>query len=181
MLHRNSARTPVWASALCLILATGLTGCASKNPLMQEPAAATAASTATPTPSKPDVNSAALSPPANAGVEHSKSRGFFSFLKPYKIDVHQGNFVSQEMLAQLKEGMTQDQVRFVLGTPLLTDIFHSDRWDYIFRLQKGKGEVLTSRVTVFFKENRLQRFDGGNLPTEEDFLTLIVNTPPAKK
>lgn len=84
------------------------------------------------------------------------------------------------MLAQLKEGMTQDQVRFVLGTPLLTDIFHTDRWDYIFRLQKGTGEVLASRVTVFFKENRLQRFEGGNLPNEQDFLTLIVTTTPGK-
>lgn len=182
MLPRNSDRAPAWASVLCLVFATALVGCASKNPLMTEPAAAKANSSSSSSTStagkKPDASSTTLTP--NAGVQRTAGRGFFGFFTPYKPDIHQGNFVSKEMLAQLKEGMTQDQVRFVLGTPLLTDIFHTDRWDYIFRLQKGTGEVLASRVTVFFKENRLQRFEGGNLPNEQDFLTLIVTTTPGK-
>ncbi|WP_414648749.1 outer membrane protein assembly factor BamE [Collimonas sp.] len=77
------------------------------------------------------------------------------------------------MLTQVKEGMTREQVRFALGTPLITDVFHDDRWDYVFRLQKGNGEVTTSRVSVFFNGNLLARVDGGNLPTENDYLDRI--------
>lgn len=83
------------------------------------------------------------------------------------------------MVAQLKEGMTPEQVRFVLGTPQLTDIFHTDRWDYVFRLAKGNGEITTSRVIVFFKDNRLARFEGGDLPTEQDYLARIAGAIPA--
>ena len=54
------------------------------------------------------------------------------FLKPYKIDVQQGNFLDQEMVAKLKPGMTRSQVRFLLGTPLIADPFHPDRWDYVY-------------------------------------------------
>ena len=50
-------------------------------------------------------------------------------ITPYRIEIQQGNFVSQEMVSQLKPGMSKDQVRFVLGTPLITDSFHADRWD----------------------------------------------------
>lgn len=86
------------------------------------------------------------------------------------------------MVEQLKEGMqrpegvTREQVRFVLGTPLLTSVFHDNRWDYVFRLQKRSGEVISSRVTVFFDNNRLARIDGGNLPTEQEYLALIEDT-----
>ena len=62
------------------------------------------------------------------------------FVKPYRIDVRQGNYVTQDMVAQLKPGMTREQVRFVLGTPLVADVFHSDRWDYIYRFQPGKAQ-----------------------------------------
>jgi outer membrane protein assembly factor BamE len=85
------------------------------------------------------------------------------------------------MVAQLKEGMTPDQVRFVLGTPLLNDIFHANRWDYPFRLVQGNGKVTDSRVTVYFKDNRLARVEGGDLPTEEKFLSLIAGSPPELK
>lgn len=80
------------------------------------------------------------------------------------------------MVAQLKTGMTQDQVIFLLGSPLLNDLFHAERWDYAFRLQKGNGEVTTSRVTVFFKDNVVSHFEGGgDLPTEADYLARIAN------
>src|SRR3990170_4201353 len=58
-------------------------------------------------------------------------------VSPYKIDVQQGNVVSQEMLEKLKPGMTKSQVRFALGTPLIADSFHPDRWDYFYSLKKG--------------------------------------------
>jgi outer membrane protein assembly factor BamE len=57
------------------------------------------------------------------------------------------------MMAQIKEGMTREQVRFVLGTALLTDMFHEDRWDYPFRLTKPNGEQVVSQVTIHFKNN----------------------------
>ena len=70
-----------------------------------------------------------------------------SFINEYKIDIQQGNVLTQEMVAQLKPGMTRDQVRFVLGTPLLADVFHADRWDYIYRFRPGKGGSLRMRVS----------------------------------
>ena len=82
------------------------------------------------------------------------------FLRPYRIDVRQGNFVSQEMVAQLKPGMSREQVRFVLGAPLLVDVFHSDRWDYVYRFQPGKGKLQERRLTVIFEDGKLARVDG---------------------
>lgn len=111
------------------------------------------------------------------GVHVAKNSSLFGFLKPYRVDVQQGNFVSREMVAQLRPGMTRDQVRFVLGTPLLTDIFHADRWDYDFRLTKGNGEWMSSHVSVFFKGDRLDHYEGGNdLPTEQEYLSLITGS-----
>ena len=69
----------------------------------------------------------------------------------YKIDVQQGNVLTQEMVSQLKPGLTKDQVRFVLGTPVLADVFHANRWDYVYRLQEGStGAVEERKFTVFF-------------------------------
>ncbi len=68
----------------------------------------------------------------------------------YKIDVQQGNVLTQEMVSQLKPGLTKDQVRFILGTPVLADVFHANRWDYVYRLQKGNtGAVETRKFTAF--------------------------------
>jgi len=80
----------------------------------------------------------------------------------YRIDVQQGNVLTQEMVSQLKPGQTREQVRFILGTPLLVDMFHADRWDYVYRLRKGKtDEVETRRFTVFFDaDGRLFRVAG---------------------
>jgi len=108
-------------------------------------------------------------------VQVKQEKRFLGFFRPYRPDIQQGNFITQEMVAQLKEGMTQDQVIFLLGTPLLNDMFHADRWDYPFRMQKGNGEVTTSRVTVFFKDHRVSSFEGGDLPTEADYLERIAN------
>ena len=83
------------------------------------------------------------------------------YLHPYRPDVRQGNFVTQEMVSQLKPGMTRDQVRFVLGSPLLTDVFHSDRWDYVYRLQAGRDGVVKQRkLAVYFTADKLSRLDG---------------------
>ena len=79
---------------------------------------------------------------------------------PFRIDVRQGNFVTPQMVALLKPGQTREQVRFILGTPLLADPFHADRWDYVYRFQPGRGEVQQRRLTVYFADGKLDRFDG---------------------
>ena len=86
-------------------------------------------------------------------------------VKIYRIEIQQGNYITQEMVAQLKNGMTREQVRFVLGTPLVTDIFHADRWDYVFYRERSSGEFEQRRLAVFFdKEGRLARLDGDVIP-----------------
>jgi outer membrane protein assembly factor BamE len=87
--------------------------------------------------------------------------------KAYRIDIQQGNHLSAEMVSQLKEGMTREQVRFVLGTPLVTDVFHADRWDYIFYRELAGGKTERRHLSVFFEDNKLKRFTGENLPTAE--------------
>ncbi|MDB5992518.1 MAG: smpA / OmlA family protein [Herbaspirillum sp.] len=151
---------------LCLAAVASLSGCASWNPWKTTTAPVAA-------------GNGAVVTDANAGVQSTSKSKFLSFLSPYKIDIQQGNFVSAEMLAQLKEGMTRDQVRFVLGTPLLTDIFHAERWDYDFRLTKGNGAVIASRVSVFFNGDSLAKWDGGNLPTESEYLGFIAGSKPS--
>lgn len=81
-------------------------------------------------------------------------------VKPYRIDVRQGNYVSQQMLSQLTPGMTKDQVKFVMGSPLLEDIFHADRWDYYYRYSEGYKKPQERRVTLFFKDGKLARLSG---------------------
>ena len=90
-----------------------------------------------------------------------------SRLSPYRIDVRQGNYVTQDMVAKLKPGMSRDQVRFALGTPLVADMFHDDRWDYIYRFQPGRGEAQQRRLVVFFEDGKLVRV-GGDVVAESD-------------
>lgn len=81
-------------------------------------------------------------------------------LKPYRIDIQQGNFVTQDMVAKLKPGMTRSQVRFALGTPLIVDPFRNDRWDYFYMMHKA-GELTEQRaVTVIFRGDELLRIEG---------------------
>ena len=81
-------------------------------------------------------------------------------ITPYKVEIQQGNFVSQDMVAQLKPGMSKEQVRFVLGTPLLTDIFHGDRWDYVYWREAPSGKREQRKLAVFFADGKLTRLDG---------------------
>jgi outer membrane protein assembly factor BamE len=93
------------------------------------------------------------------------SFGVPRFLEPYRMEVQQGNYVPQEAVLQLKPGMTKDQVRYLLGTPLLNDIFHADRWDYVFRRQRANAtEIEEQRLTAIFKDDRLVRTIGDAAP-----------------
>ncbi len=90
------------------------------------------------------------------------------FLVPHKVDVQQGNYVDQAMLVKLKLGMTKSQVRYVLGTPLVTDPFHPERWDYAY-MDRPNGKLKASRrVTVIFEAERLSRLDGDVPPLSHD-------------
>lgn len=78
----------------------------------------------------------------------------------YKIDIAQGNIVTQDLLDKLKPQMSQNQVKYILGTPLIEDTFNSNRWDYFYSLKKGKtGETKESRVTVYFENDRYDRYE----------------------
>jgi len=174
VVHRSYARAALAAGLACTLL---LSGCASwRN--QTRPAAPVSTS---PQAMETDAEKAAAQ--ANAGAQTTQATKLQKFLwifSPYRPDIQQGNFVSQEMLSQLKVGQTHDQVRFLLGTPLLTDMFHADRWDYPFYLARGNGELTTSRVTVYFKDGVVERFDGGNLPTEREYIERIagpIKTP----
>ncbi len=85
----------------------------------------------------------------------------------YKLDVEQGNIVTQEMVDQLEPNMNKRQVRYVLGTPLLVDVFHQDRWDYLYSLQPGGGIREQRRITLFFKEEKLKGIQGDFRPSNE--------------
>src|SRR5476649_971624 len=162
--HRISFRAPVVAGMVCVALT--MSGCASRGILGEKPAVTlkegkevvpdSGAQTTTVTP----------------------LQKFMWFFSPYRPMIQQGNFVSEEMLQQLKVGMTRDQVKFIFGTSLLTDPFHADRWDYPFRLAKGSGEITTSRVIVFFKDGKVDRCEGGNLPTEKEYIARIAGPAP---
>ncbi|VAW65812.1 hypothetical protein MNBD_GAMMA10-255 [hydrothermal vent metagenome] len=80
--------------------------------------------------------------------------------QPHRIDIQQGNKVDPEIYEQLRKGMTQEQVLFLLGSPLLQDAFHQDRWDYIYYLKPGNDPVRQSRVTLHFRDGLLVEIDG---------------------
>ncbi|MGA9665191.1 MAG: outer membrane protein assembly factor BamE [Gallionella sp.] len=89
---------------------------------------------------------------------------YVPLITPYKMDIRQGNFVTPDMRAKLQLGMTKAQVRYVLGTPLLNDIFHANRWDYAYRFEH-KGKVVDAQnLTIYFDGDKLVRIDDGSQP-----------------
>jgi outer membrane protein assembly factor BamE len=103
-----------------------------------------------------------------------------TFLGPYRPDVHQGNIVTKEMVDQLRIGMTREQVRFMLGTPLMTSEFRKERVDYIYYLNPRSGPVQNRRLTLYFKDNRLDRFNADPMPADDEADALILG-PNAKR
>jgi outer membrane protein assembly factor BamE len=91
-------------------------------------------------------------------------------ISPYKVEVVQGNFVSKEQKEALRTGMTRDQVRDILGSPLITSAFHADRWDYVFTIFRQGQEPQRRSLTVFFKGEELVKVDSDALLSEEEFV-----------
>ncbi|MFM9912132.1 MAG: outer membrane protein assembly factor BamE [Methylophilaceae bacterium] len=89
-------------------------------------------------------------------------------IKPYKLDIQQGNAVTPKMMLQLRPGMNKTQVRFIMGTPLLTDTFHGDRWDYFYQMLKDGDVVERRRIILVFEDDKLKVVRGDVVPAGND-------------
>lgn len=98
---------------------------------------------------------------------------FLGVITPYRMDIVQGNVVTQELAARVQPGMTRAQVRDLLGSPMLTDPFHADRWDYIFTIKRQGTAPQQRAVVALFKDDKLERLDAKDLPTEREFVAAI--------
>jgi outer membrane protein assembly factor BamE len=96
-----------------------------------------------------------------------------SLVTPYKIDIQQGNVVTREQAQALQPGMSRLQVRDILGSPLLTSVFHADRWDYVFTFKRQGQPPQQRKLAVFFKGELMERFEGDELPTEAEFVASL--------
>ncbi|HSV78638.1 MAG TPA: outer membrane protein assembly factor BamE [Ramlibacter sp.] len=107
------------------------------------------------------------------GTFDNASQRVAGLITPYKVEVVQGNFISREQVEALKPGMSRDQVREVLGTPLVTSLFHANRWDYVFTLKRQGVEPQQRRLTVYFEGEALQRHEGDTMPSEAEFVAAL--------
>ena len=104
----------------------------------------------------------------------SSDSGVVGFLTPYKMEIVQGNVITSEQVAMARPGLTRAQVRDVMGSPLLADPFHADRWDYVFTIRRQGAEPQLRRIVVLFKNDALVSVDGAaDLPSEREFVASI--------
>jgi len=118
---------------------------------------------------------AGLAALSGCGTFDDASLRISGLVTPYKVEVVQGNFVSKEQVAALQAGMSRPQVRDVLGTPLVTSVFHADRWDYVFTLKRQGVAPQERKLTVFFKGNVFDHVEGDEMPSESDFVATLDN------
>lgn len=109
------------------------------------------------------------------------SDNFLGVVTPYRIDIVQGNVVTKEQAALVKPGMTREQVRDILGSPMLTDIFHADRWDYVFTIKRPGTEPQRRSIVARFEGNALKSLEAPELPSEREFVASISRTKPSGK
>jgi outer membrane protein assembly factor BamE len=118
--------------------------------------------------------SLALAAACSSGCSSLDPSGtILSVVTPYRVDIVQGNVVTKEQVARVQIGMSRAQVRDILGSPLLADVFHADRWDYVFTIRRPGTEPQRRLVVAYFKGDALERLDAGELPTEQDFVASI--------
>lgn len=110
----------------------------------------------------------------------AKTRNWLAVVSPYKVEVVQGNFVSKEQVEAVKPGMSREQVKDILGTSLLQSVFHADRWDYVFTLDRQGTEPQARQLTVFFKGDVVDRVEGDPMPSESEFVGLLARSRPTK-
>lgn len=115
---------------------------------------------------------------AGCGTFDSMSRGIAGSVTPYRVEVVQGNFVSREQVEALKTGMSRQQTREVLGTPLVTSLFHADRWDYVFTMRRQGVEPQQRKLTVYFNGDAVQKVEGDTMPSEHEFVAAIDRKRP---
>jgi len=108
-----------------------------------------------------------------AGCSSLQGDRLLGAITPYRIDVMQGNVITQELAANVKPGMNREQVRDLLGSPLLTSAFHADRWDYVFTMRRQGVEPQRRSVVAHFKGDVLERLEVPELPSEKDFVSSI--------
>ena len=96
----------------------------------------------------------------------------------YRMDIQQGNYLDGHTVRQLKVGMTRVQVRYLLGTPMIADVFDTDRWDYVYYFKRGYIErPIQSRVTVFFHDGKVSRFALYNVPKGQPIAPGLLPSP----
>jgi outer membrane protein assembly factor BamE len=108
-------------------------------------------------------------------------RSLTAVVTPYKIDMVQGNVVTREQMAAVAVGMPRAQVRSILGTPLLTSVFHAQRWDYVFSMRRQGADLQSRRITLFFKDDLLERIEADPLPSESEFVATLRSLDKGSK
>ena len=106
---------------------------------------------------------------------------FLGLISPYRMEIVQGNVVTKEAAALVKPGMTRQQVRDVLGSPMLADLFHGDRWDYVFTIRRQGTAEQRRSVVAYFKDDKLDRLEAADLPSEREFVASIFRTDTSSR
>lgn len=107
---------------------------------------------------------------AGCAASRYSDDGFFARITPYRIEIVQGNVVISEQAARIRPGLTRAQVRDILGTPLITDPFHADRWDYLFTIRRDGLPLQRRSVVVWFDGDLLKSIEAPDLPSEREFV-----------
>ena len=102
-----------------------------------------------------------------------RTDSLFGLITPYRIDIVQGNAITKEQAELIKPGLSRLQVKDILGTPLLTDPFHANRWDYLFTLRRPGAEAQRRTVVVLFENDVVKSIEAGDLPSEREFVASI--------
>ncbi|GAB2732307.1 hypothetical protein GCM10027195_45830 [Comamonas sediminis] len=113
---------------------------------------------------------------AACGSFNEASRKFASAITPYKVEVVQGNVITKEQVDALQKGMSRQQVKDLLGTPLLASVFHANRWDYVFTIKRKGVPEQERRFTVYFDDTGLERFEGDEMPSEQEFVASVTTS-----
>lgn len=109
-----------------------------------------------------------------AKVTDMLGNGLTKVIKPYKVDIVQGNVVTREQLAQIKPGVSRNDVRDLIGSPLVSDAFHADRWDYVFTLRRDGQDVQSRKMVVWFDGEVVKSVEAAELPSEREFVASIA-------